>query len=69
MNFGAFPPGFARPETPEAVRFQLHSAVSQSVSRGVIAVGPKIHRKVNWESFNAEPTPVISSRITYYRPR
>ena len=70
MDLGAFPAGLPRPENPEALRFQLHSARRQTVSRGVIDDGgTRIKTNIQWQTFDPEPIPVMSAKITYYRPR
>jgi hypothetical protein len=56
------------PENLAALKFQLRSGAGNSSNRGLIAQGKEIGARIRRLQFQPDPTPVMSTTLTYYRP-
>jgi hypothetical protein len=66
LSRGVLPP--ERPQTLEALRFRLREGAGLDDSRGLIVQGSRIDAAIRKVEFLADPTPVMSATITYYKP-
>lgn len=66
LSRGVFPA--QPPRNPAALKAQLRDGARRGGSRGLIAEGEQSEHKIRTVEFQADPVPLMSATVTYYRP-